>query len=200
VACRARMLRPTGRSVPSRSSAGAGPHAVGRPAAQAELVADRQRNGTRSGAVSATLTDCLEHNSGYSRLRSPIGSLSTLRGFWSQTVIADLDTLLTALYVELTDRIIPSQAHSAPEGHSYSLSRALGTRTVWSPGEVRAVVVVRLSRRVSCPVPPWSSRRASAMARHPAVTPTKAAPTAFPASSVTPQGSWCSWRSAKAGV
>jgi len=38
------------------------------------------------------------------------------------------------------------------------------------------------------------------MARHPAVTPTKAAPTAFPASSVTPQGSWCSWRSAKAAV
>jgi hypothetical protein len=28
---------------------------------------------------------------------------------WSPTVIADLDTLLTALYVELTDRIIPSR-------------------------------------------------------------------------------------------
>jgi hypothetical protein len=29
--------------------------------------------------------------------------------FWSPTVIADLDTLLTALYVELTDRIIPAR-------------------------------------------------------------------------------------------
>ena len=29
------------------------------------------------------------------------------------TVIADLDTLLTALYVELTDRIIPSAASRA---------------------------------------------------------------------------------------
>ena len=90
--------------------------------------------------------------------------------------------------------------HAAPCGHCYGRSRPLGTRTVWLAGEVRAVVVVRLSRRVSCPVPPWSSRRASAMARHTAVTPTKAAPTAFPASSVTPHGSWCSWRSAKAAV
>ena len=29
--------------------------------------------------------------------------------FWSPTVIADLDTLLTALYVELDDRIIPGR-------------------------------------------------------------------------------------------
>src|SRR5690348_1054446 len=61
-------------------------------------------------------------------------------------------------------------------GCSQGRSRALGTRTVWPTGvEVRAAVVVRLSRRVSCPVPPWSSRTASAMARHAAVTPTKAA-------------------------
>ena len=35
---------------------------------------------------------------------------------WSPPVIADLDTLLTALYVELTDRIIPSSgfARSGP--------------------------------------------------------------------------------------
>jgi len=38
---------------------------------------------------------------------SPGFGVSTLPGFWSPTVIADLDTLLTALYVELTDRIIP---------------------------------------------------------------------------------------------
>jgi hypothetical protein len=38
------------------------------------------------------------------------------------------------------------------QGQSYDLSRALGTRTAWPAGEVRAVVVVRLSRRASCPV------------------------------------------------
>jgi hypothetical protein len=91
-------------------------------------------------------------------------------------------------------------AWGASCGRSQGRSRALGTKTVWPAGEVRAAVVVRLSRRVSCPVPPWSSRTASAMARHAAVTPTKAAPAALPASSVTPHGSWCSWRSAKAAV
>ena len=31
-------------------------------------------------------------------------------------MIADLDTLLTALYVELTDRIIPARVHPARAG------------------------------------------------------------------------------------
>ena len=35
-----------------------------------------------------------------------------VRTFWSPPVIADLDTLLTALYVELTDRIIPGAGSS----------------------------------------------------------------------------------------
>jgi Transposase DDE domain len=36
----------------------------------------------------------------------------TLAGPWSPPVIADLDTLLTALYVELTDRIIPIRGYA----------------------------------------------------------------------------------------
>ena len=40
---------------------------------------------------------------------SRIGVFTHVPDFWSPTVIADLDTLLTALYVELTDRIIPAR-------------------------------------------------------------------------------------------
>jgi hypothetical protein len=38
-----------------------------------------------------------------------IGVFTHIRTFWSPSVLADLDTLLTALYVELTDRIIPAR-------------------------------------------------------------------------------------------
>jgi hypothetical protein len=44
-------------------------------------------------------------------------------------------------------------AWGASCGRSQGRSRALATKTVWPAGEVRAAVVVRLSRRVSCPVP-----------------------------------------------
>jgi hypothetical protein len=65
-----------------------------------------------------------------------------------------------------------------------------------APSEFR---VSRSSAVMSSPMPPWSSRVASATARQAAVIPTKDAPTAFPASSTTPQGSWrsCRWRAVR---
>ena len=42
------------------------------------------------------------------REECPGSACSHTSGPWEVIVIADLDTVLTALYVELTDRIIPS--------------------------------------------------------------------------------------------
>ncbi len=49
---------------------------------------------------------------------SGIRRVCTRPGFWGPPVIAGLDTLLTALYVELTDRIIPGRglARCGPGG------------------------------------------------------------------------------------